>query len=181
MKYLLPASTLGLAFLCSFSLGAQGAIAAPITVHFPRTPQSNNNFSYTYNVSRTTTMSNKDVAALKALVVGPNSSELAIGLKRIVPTTLGTCSGQTLPPGAINGGKFMLKKIITGTDVAYKIRFCQPFPSSGVGDDARMASAITQTLWANLNYLPGVNNISQVDIAYSNNDCLGGSGNICWP
>jgi hypothetical protein len=157
---------------------------APITVHFPRMPISGYNFTYTYNVPRTTFNPQKDVAALQALFAGPTAAEVASapGLQTPLPLlSANACNGQPLPAGTVNAGRFMLRRTVVGPNVAYKIRFCQTFTSGGIGNDARLQSNITQTLWANLNALPGVNNISQIEIALSNNSCIGGSGNICWP
>jgi hypothetical protein len=156
----------------------------PITVHFPRMPISGYNFEYTYNVARSASAQFKDVPALQQLFAGPTAAEVsaAPGLIRPLPLLSATaCNGQTPPPGVINAGRFMLRRTLSGSDVAYKIRFCQSYSSGGIGDDARLQNAIKETLWANLNYLPGVNNITQIEIATSNNFCLGGSGNICWP
>jgi hypothetical protein len=158
--------------------------STPITVHFPRMPISGYNFEYTYNVTRSTTNPRKDIVALQALFDGPTAAEVssAPGLQRPLPLlATNACAGQTLPIGAMNGGRFMFKRTITGKDIAYKIRFCAPYASGGIGDDARLQNAIKETLWANIGYVSGVNNISQIEIATSNNVCLGGSGNICWP
>ena len=195
MKYRLLVSAIGLVLIgTSVAVAVPGltapivspphpAVQSPLVIHFPRMPHSGYNFNYTYNVSRNTTSGIKqDIVALQSLVQGPTASEVTnLKLQKIVPTTLGSCGSQPLPLGAINAGKFMYKRQIIATDVAYKIRFCQPFPISGVGHEARMINAITDTLWANVNYVPGVNNISTIEIAYSNNQCIGGSGNTCWP
>ena len=158
--------------------------AAPLTIHFPRMPISGYNFEYTYNVTRSTFSPQKDMAALQALFSGPTAAEIASapGLQRPLPLlAANACMGQPLPAGAINAGRFMLKRTITGTDVAYKIRFCTPYTSGGIGNDALLQNSIQETLWANIGYVAGVNNISQIEIAKSNNSCIGGSGNTCWP
>jgi hypothetical protein len=166
---------------------AQPTIAplpSAITVHFPRMPISGYNFEYTYNVTRSTLSAQKDVAALQALFAGPTAAEISStpGLQRPLPLLAATaCAGQTLPSGATNARRFMFRRTITGTDVAYKIRFCVPYASGGIGDDARLSNSIKETLWANIPYVAGVNNISQIEIATSNNFCIGASGNICWP
>jgi hypothetical protein len=160
--------------------------STPITVHFPRMPISGFNFGYTYNVPRTTTNPKPEIGALQEIFNGPTAAEISIapGLQApigsSVPAT--ACNAQPLPPSTINAGRFMVKRLFSGNSIAYKIRFCQPFSSGGIGDDARLQSAITTTLWANLNTVGfGVNNISSVKIATSNNSCLGGSGATCWP
>lgn len=155
----------------------------PVIVHFPRMPISSYNFSYTYNVNRNTANPRPEIGALQSLLNGPTTAEISIlNLQLIVPTTLGTCAGQPLPSGSLNAGKFMYKRQISGGNVAYKIRFCQPTSSGGIGDDARLRSAITQTLWANIGYISGGNNISQIDISYSNGLCITNGGNSpCWP
>lgn len=155
----------------------------PVIVHFPRMPISGYNFSYTYNVNRTTSNLRPEIGALQSLISGPTTTEVStLNLQAIVPPPLGTCTGQPLPPGAVNAGKFMYKRQILGTSVAYKIRFCQSTSSGGIGNDARLKNAITQTLWANIGYLPNVNSISQVDISYSNGECITNGGNSpCWP
>jgi hypothetical protein len=158
--------------------------AQPITLHFPRTPVSGYNFEYTYNVTRLTTNPRKDIAALQAIFGGPTAAEVASapGLQAPLPLlAANACAGQTLPLGAMNGGRFMFRRTITGTDIAYKIRFCAPYSSGGIGTDARLQNAVKETLWANIPYVSGVNNITQIEIATSNNACLGGSGNTCWP
>jgi hypothetical protein len=173
-----------------FGLGAINIATAgikpqpnPVVVHFPRSPISNYNFAYTYNVNRQTAHLYPEIGALQRLVQGPTTSEVnTLNLQAVVPTALGTCAGQTLPSGAVNAGKFMYIRQISGSDVAYKIRFCQSTNPGGIGDDARLQSAITETLWANIGYVGGVNNISQIDISYSNGYCLTNGGNSpCWP
>jgi hypothetical protein len=172
----------GCSSLIALGLWQSPSVAVPVTVHFPRMPNSGYNFEYTYNVTRSTSNPLRDVGALRQLFQGPTSSEIssAPGLQAALPLLSATACGPP-PAGAINAGRFMIKRQITGTDIAYKIRFCQAFTSGGVGDDARLQSAITDTLWANLNYVSGVNNITQITIARSSNVCLGGSGAICWP
>ena len=195
MKYRLPVSILVLFALVALGFGMAAPIAAaipnnqtapsaaaisPLVVHFPKMPQSGYNFSYTYNVSRSTSLPNQEIVALQKLIQGPTIAEINnFNLQNIVPTSLGNCGAP--PLGAFNAGKFMYKRQISGTNVNYQIHFCQPFTISGVGSEARMVSAITNTLWANLNYVSGVNNISAIKISYSNNQCTGGSGGICWP
>lgn len=184
MKFSSLLITIGCSSLVALGLSQSPSAAAPVTVHFPRMPISGYNFQYTYNVTRSTNNPLRDVGALRQLFQGPTSSEIASapGLQRALPLLLATaCNGQPLPVGASNAGRFMIKRQITGTDIAYKIRFCQAFTSGGVGDDAHLQSAITETLWANLNYVSGVNNITQIKIARSSNQCLGGSGATCWP
>lgn len=183
MKILLPVFA-AIAAIVALPHNIQAASAAPLTVHFPRMPISGYNFEYTYNVIRATFSPQKDIAALQALFGGPTTAEItnAPGLQRPLPLlSANACAGQTLPIGAMNAGRFMFKRTITGTDVAYKIRFCAPYSSGGVGDDARLRNSIKNTLWANIGYISGVNNITQIQIATSNNLCLGGSGNTCWP
>jgi hypothetical protein len=155
----------------------------PVVVHFPRMPISGYNFTYTYNVNRSTTHSQPEIGALRSLINGPTSSEVSgLNLQAIVPATLGTCAGQPVPADAVNAGKFMYKRQIAGTNVAYKIRFCQSTNSGGIGDDARLRSAISETLWANIGYVSGANNISQIDISYANGECITNGGNSpCWP
>jgi hypothetical protein len=158
--------------------------ATPLTIHFPRMPISGYNFEYTYNVPRSTFSPQQDMVALQALFRGPTAAEIssAPGLQRPLPLlAVNACVGQPLPAGTTNAGSFMFRRTITGTDVAYKIRFCAPYASGGIGDDARLQNSIKETLWANISYVAGVNNISQIEIATSNNFCIGGSGNICWP
>jgi hypothetical protein len=179
MKYLL--SICGAIATVTASLPAT---AAPLTIHFPRMPISGYDLEYTYNVTRSTSSPQKDMAALQALFGGPTAAEIssAPGLQRPLPLlAANACAGQTPPIGAMNAGRFMFKRTITGTDVAYKIRFCAPYLGGGIGDDALLYNSIKATLWANIQYVPGVNNISQIKIARSNNGCLGGSGNTCWP
>jgi hypothetical protein len=156
---------------------------SPVVVHFPRMPISGYNFTYTYNVNRSTTHPQPEIGALRSLINGPTSAEVSgLNLQPIVPTNLGTCTGQPLPAGAVNAGKFMYKRQIAGTNVTYKVRFCQPTNSGGIGDDARLRSAISETLWANIGYVSGVNNISQIDISYANGECITNGGNSpCWP
>ena len=188
MKYRLLI-LIGLIAVSASPANAAPTLTAPIVktihsvvVHFPRMPISGYNFSYTYNVNRTTTNLRPEIGALQALISGPTNAEVStLNLQAIVPATLGTCTGQPLPPGAVNAGKFMYKRQILGTNVAYKIRFCQSINSGGIGNDARLRSAITQTLWANIGYIPSVNNISQVDISYSNGECItNGGSSPCW-
>ena len=184
MKFSFLSIAIGCSSLIALGLSPSPSVAAPVTVHFPRMPNSGYNFEYTYNVTRSTSNLLRDVGALQQLFQGPTSSEIASapGLTQALPLLSATaCNGSPLPAGAINAGRFMIKRQIAGSDIAYKIRFCQAFITGGVGDEARLQSAITETLWANLNYVSGVNNITQIKIARSSNACFGGSGATCWP
>ena len=184
MKFSSLSMTIGCSTLVALGLSQSPSIAAPVTVHFPQMPKSGQNFNYTYKVTRSTSNSLRDVGALQQLFQGPTSREIASvpGLQAIVPLlSANACNGQTLPAGAINAGRFMIKRQITGNKIAYKIRFCQAFNTTGIGDDALRDTAITKTLRENLKYVSGVKSITQISIARSSNGCFGGSGNTCWP
>lgn len=184
MKFSFLCIAIACSSLVALGLSPSPSIAAPVTVHFPQMPKSGQDFNYTYKVTRSTNNSLRDVGVLQQLFQGPTSSEIASapGLQAIVPLLSATaCNGQTLPPGAINAGRFMIKRQITGNKIAYKIRFCQAFNTTGIGADAIRDTAITKTLQANLKYVSGVKSITQISIARSTNACFGGSGNTCWP
>ena len=184
MKFSFLSIAIGCSSLVALGLSQSPSIAATVTVHFPQMPKSGQDFNYTYKVNRSTSNPLRDVGALQNLFQGPSSSEIASapGLEKalaLLPSN--ACNGQTLPPGAINAGRFIIKRQISGSNIAYKIRLCKPFISGGVGSNAILETAITKTLRANLNYVSGVKKITKIDIAQPNNQCLGGSGNTCWP
>lgn len=184
MKFSFLSIAIGCSSLVALGLSQSPSIAATVTVHFPQMPKSGQDFNYTYKVNRSTSNPLRDVGALQQLFRGPSSREIAgaPGLQAIVPLlSANSCNGQTLPAGAINAGSFMIKRQISGSNIAYKIRFCQSFLTSGIGADAIRDTAITKTLRENLKYVPGVKNITQISIARSSNACFGGSGNTCWP
>ena len=184
MKFSFLSIAIGCSSLVALGLSQSPSIAAPVTVHFPRMPKSGEDFNYTYKVNRSTSNPLRDVGALQQLFQGPTRSEIASapGLLAIVPLlSANACNGQTLPAGVINAGRFMIKRQITGNKIAYKIRFCQAFQTTGIGADAIRDTAIINTLRENLKYVSGVKSISQISVAQSNNACFGGSGNTCWP
>ena len=184
MKFSFLSLTIGCSSLLALGLSQSPSIAATVTVHFPRMPMSGDNFEYTHTVRRSTSNPLPDVGALQNLFQGPTRTEIANapGLEKALPLLpSNACNGQPLPPGAINAGRFIIKRQIRGSNIAYKIRICKPYISGGVGSTAILQMAIEKTLRANLKYVSGVKKITKIDIAQPNNQCLGGSGATCWP
>ncbi|WP_414621333.1 hypothetical protein [Calothrix sp. CCY 0018] len=103
-----------------------------IKVFFPVTPESNDDFTAVQPVTRTT--DNLGVArfALNQLIAGPTKREQQKGLIDVIDLTGESTCGQDFRI-TINRGVALLK-------------FCRDVPTAGVGDDARIETAINKTL-----------------------------------
>jgi hypothetical protein len=120
-----------------FPWEAQEGRPVQVTVYFSRDPQSLQDFSAVFPRVRTVTPEGQRVAsaALDALIAGPTAAEAAQGYFSELGGMLGgpsTCSGED----------FILT-IDAGTAT---LRFCRQVSSAGIGQDARVQSAIEATL-----------------------------------
>ncbi|MBD2578244.1 GerMN domain-containing protein [Oscillatoria sp. FACHB-1406] len=127
-----------------------------VKVYFPKTPESNENFSYVEPVWRNTNSDGVAQFAIAQLLEGPTSQEQQVGLVRAV----------RLKDASNCGSDF---KIEIAKKVA-QLQFCRTVVSGGVGDDARALSALNATL----KQFPTVDSAVILD---KNGNCLGdGSG-----
>lgn len=127
-----------------------------VKVYFPKTPESNDNFSYVEPVWRNTNSDGVAQFAIAQLLAGPTPQEQQIGL---VPAV-------RLKDASNCGGDF---KIEIAAKVA-QLQFCRTVVSGGVGNDARALSALKATL----KQFPTINSAVILD---KNGNCIGdGSG-----
>ncbi|NEO25385.1 MAG: GerMN domain-containing protein [Kamptonema sp. SIO4C4] len=103
-----------------------------VKVYFPKMPESQENFTYVEPVWRRTDSVGVAQFALEQLIAGPRDSEQEKGL--VGPLDL---------RGDSNCGSDF--QIAINNDLA-KLQFCRTVVSAGVGDDARIASAVEATL-----------------------------------
>ncbi len=103
-----------------------------VKVFFPKTPNSNTDFTYVESVWRTTT--NEGIArfAIEELLEGPTDNESSKGFINAVQLS-----------GSSNCGEDFTLSISQGVA---KLKFCKTVVSRGVGDDARAISAVQATL-----------------------------------
>lgn len=106
--------------------------AQRVKVFFPKNPAQQNNFAYVEPVWRQSHDSGLAQFAVQQLIAGPTSQEKQRGFLPAVRLQ-----------GASNCGKDFTLAIASGVA---KLRFCKQVPSAGIGDDARITSAITATL-----------------------------------
>jgi hypothetical protein len=131
-----------------------------VKVFFPKTPQSNENFSYVEPVWRNLNSSGVAQFAIAQLIAGPTPQEQQLGLTRVIQ----------LKDRSNCGSDFQ----ISITEKVAQLQFCRTVVSGGIGDDARITSAIEATL----KQFPTVDSVVILD---RNGNCLGdGSGeNLC--
>lgn len=103
-----------------------------VQVFFPKTPQSDEDFSYVEPVGRNTTSNAVATFAMEQLIIGPTTAETKLGLSEAVQLR-----------GRSNCGKDFTLSIAAETAT---LKFCRAIPSPGVGYDAKATSAIESTL-----------------------------------
>ncbi len=104
-----------------------------LQVFFPKTPQSNQDFTYVEAVTRRT--NRKDIAnfAIEQLIAGPTKQERQKGL--IAPISFrgkSTCGGKNFTISTSKG--------------TARLKLCRTVPTAGIGDDARIKTAVEKTL-----------------------------------
>jgi hypothetical protein len=123
-----------------------------IKVFFPKTPQSNNNFSYVEPVSRTTRGQITARFAIEQLIAGPTRAERQNGFTPAIELSgTSNCTSNF--------------KLSISQGVA-RLQFCRTVASAGVGSDARSKSALTATL-------KQFSSIKSVIILDKNGNCFG--------
>ena len=106
-----------------------------VQVFFSKRPESDDDFTAVFPVSRTAPDAGVATAALRALLAGPTPAEAAQGYFSEVGTMLvgtSTC-----------GGPDFTIRIDAGLAT---VRFCREISSAGIGQDARAQSALEATL-----------------------------------
>ena len=103
-----------------------------VQIFFPKTPQSDEDFSYVKPVGRNTTSNAVATFAMEQLIIGPTKAETKLGLTEAVQLR-----------GRSNCGKDFTLAIAAETAT---LKFCRAIPSPGVGYDAKATSAIESTL-----------------------------------
>lgn len=122
-----------------------------LKVFFPKSPQSEQDFTYVEPVFRTTTNQGVAQFAITQLVAGPTRQEKSRGL--IDPIEF---------KGSSNCGRDFTLSVNQGVAT---LKFCKQVISGGIGDDARTKSAINATL-------KQFSTINSVIILDKNGDCL---------
>jgi hypothetical protein len=107
----------------------------PITVFFSRQPESAQDFTAVYPVTRTAPDAGVARAALNALIDGPTPEEAADGYYAEL--------GQMLDGPSTCGGPDYAIRIEAGTAT---VTFCRRVVSAGIGQDARVMNALDATL-----------------------------------
>jgi hypothetical protein len=104
-----------------------------VKVFFSKLPQSNSDFTYVESVIRTTERVDVAGFAIEQLISGPNNTEKGQGL--ITPIQLtgqSNCGGKDFKIGIDKG--------------VAKLQFCRTVKTAGIGDDARIQTALEKTL-----------------------------------
>jgi hypothetical protein len=107
----------------------------PIQVYFSRRPESDDDFTAVFPVSRTAPDAGVARAALNALIAGPTPAETDAGYFSEL--------GQMLVGPSDCGEDGFTIRIAAGIAT---LRFCRDVRSAGIGQDARAQSAIDATL-----------------------------------
>lgn len=116
-------------------------VSHTINVYFSKTPDSGNDFTAVFPVTRTTTSVRVGTFGIEQLIVGPTAAEAATGLFSQVMTVI---------PGAPAHGDDHcgagIAFSLTITSGVARMQFCEATTSGGIGDDARVLSEIRATL-----------------------------------
>lgn len=107
----------------------------PILVYFSRRPESDTDLSAVFPVRRTAPDQGVAAAALRALIAGPTAEEASAGY-------FSELGGMLVGPSSRGGSDFEVT-IDAGTAT---VRFWRLVQSAGIGQDARVSSAISATL-----------------------------------
>ncbi|MGV2829589.1 GerMN domain-containing protein [Myxosarcina sp. GI1(2024)] len=103
-----------------------------VKVFFPVSPETSDSFTKVRPVTRTTESKGVARFAIEQLIAGPTMTERQEGLIDTIELTgESTC-----------GGDFT----ISITQKTAKLQFCRTVPTAGIGDDARIKTAIEKTL-----------------------------------
>ena len=107
-------------------------IDRPVQVFFSRRPQSDADFTAVFPVSRAASDASVASAALRALIAGPTPEEQRQGY-------FSELGGILTGPSTCGGPDFLLR-----IDQGFAtLQFCRQVTLAGVGQDARVASALT--------------------------------------
>lgn len=106
-----------------------------VQVYFSRRPESDADFSAVFPVSRTSPDASVASAALRALIAGPTATESANGY-------FSELGAMLVGPSQCGGPDFTIR-IEAGVAT---VQFCRVVSSAGIGQDARVMSALDATL-----------------------------------
>jgi hypothetical protein len=114
---------------------ARAETAHPIQVFFSRHPESDGDFEAVFPVARTAPDAGVAAAALEALIAGPTPDERAAGYFSEL--------GLMLHGASDCGDRDFALRLEDGLAT---LRFCREVSSAGIGQDARVMSALNATL-----------------------------------
>jgi hypothetical protein len=129
--------------LLGWTVPARASIQTTVAVHqgnrevevfFSKRPESDADFSAVYPVTRTSPDAGVATAALRALIAGPTPAEASAGYFSEI--------GGMLAGPSDCGADFTIRI----EDGVATVRFCRPVSSAGIGQDARVQSALQATL-----------------------------------
>lgn len=129
----------------TFTETVTASLPYPVGVYFSKTPESDDDFTYVIRVERTTTDSNIVEHAVNELLNGPSSSEIQLGL--FTPFKLSgssTCDDKDF-------------EVEVDAQKTAKIYLCRDLILGGIGDSARLQTALNRTLI-------GLNEIKAVEL-----------------
>jgi hypothetical protein len=135
-----------------------------IKVFFSKNPDSMDDFTAVFSVTRSTTSSAVGTFALEQLLAGPTASESATGLFSQTKKLLPSGASSVGSPSSCGSGISFTLSITAGVA---RMQFCVATSSGGIGDDARAKTEITKTL------SQFSSTVSSVKICTSTNEIFG--------
>ena len=125
-----------------------------VRVFFSRRPESDDDFTAVFPVTRTAPDAGIAAAALRALIAGPTPAEAVGGY-------FSELGSMLVGPSTCGGPDFTIR-IDAGLAT---VRFCREISSAGIGQDARAQSALQATLRQ-------FSTVQRVRLLGPNGDCL---------
>ena len=106
-----------------------------LAVYFSKEPESLDDFTYTQAVTRSSSRADMGAFAVEQLIAGPTNTEASHGL-------FSSLKGKLQGDSSCSGKDFSLSV----SSRTARLKFCKTVASAGTGDDARITSAVTDTL-----------------------------------
>lgn len=106
-----------------------------LAIYFSKDPESYNDFTYTEAVTRDSNRIDMGTFTLEQLIAGPSQTEASRGL-------FSPLKGKMQGESNCDGKDFTLSV----AERVARLRFCRAISSSGIGDDARITTAVSDTL-----------------------------------